>query len=117
MLNFYIFILIFYISMVCVLFFNTRPNSAAFIKYQTLQRQNLLKLVCTKHLFYHNFHITIACLVQLYVSWCATGILKTLNILQLDSIVGIFIISIIILLFLIKRILTITVANKSVLYL
>lgn len=117
MLNFYIFILFFYLSIVGLLIFNTRHNSFSYVQYQQLLRQKLLKVAFSNNLLYHNLHIGIIGVIHLYVTWCAVGILKNLGILNIDSIIGILIISIVFLLFLIKRILTLTVAKTSVLYL
>ncbi len=117
MLYFYIFIHVLYVSTVSILIWNTRKNSDANKLYLRISTTGLLKRVFTNNLFFHNTHVIFGLWIQLYVTWCAVRILKNLDLVATDTIFGIFTISTILFLFLIKRILILTVANKSVLYL
>lgn len=117
MLFFYAFMIGLYLVAMCILIYNTREKSQSYLTYLTINRQKLLKKILNEYLFFHNSHIAISIVIQAYITWCGIGILKQFGIYKFDTCIGIYLISIVILLLLIKRLLIHTVAKKSVLYL
>lgn len=117
MLNFYIFIVCLYLCISANILLNTREKSTNYQKYENLNRQKLLKPLCSNHLFYINAHVVVSAIAQIYMTWCAVQILLQLSIFSWDSLIGVLIISAITFVILIRRVLIMAVVKKSVLYL